>query len=562
MTKRSDDPDSAGALRRRAEASMTSRSEAADGDDASRLSHELDVHRVELELQNEELRLGRAELEEALSRYTDLYDFAPVGYLSLDRNGRITQCNLAAAAMLGLPRGEAVGRAFRLFLSVDSTQDFDAFAEMAWSGERKGSCDVRRTPPGEAPVHIRLEGLAGGAQRELRLAAMDVTERARVEAELQQARRMETVGRLAGGIAHELNNLLVPVMGYADSIKLHAEPGSQLFDSALEILNASERARDLVKQLLAYARVQALRIGPMDINVLVSSLEPLVRRTTRENVTVTVDLAAGLPLVQADPAQVEQVLMTLVINALRAMPDGGHLSISTTTGHAEPSGRPGQFVCLQVADDGSGMNALARERAFDPFFSTRKTGGLDGLGLATVHGTVAQHGGWTELASAPGTGTTIRAFWPACAKLPAPAAPKAPAPVRGSGVVLVVEDNPLVRRAVVRQLSSLGYSVLQAGSEDEALQVAEEHLDGLRALLTDVVMPGGSGRSLSARLSRRIPGLKVIFMSGYPAVPGEVVDELNPDAQFLAKPFTVHELAEAVGRAMGGPVQEPRPVSQ
>jgi CheY-like chemotaxis protein len=372
---------------------------------------------------------------------------------------------------------------------------------------------------------------------------------------------MESVGRLAGGVAHDVNNLLTPVMCYAEQIASEAGDGSSFLEPAQEILAASRRVRDLVKQLMAFGRVQMLDIRPTSLNTVVSNLERLLRRMLRDDVELVTSLADELPPVLADRTQIDQVVMNLVVNAQDAMPGGGQISIATS--HVDvaspPAGapaelRPGRYACLVVRDNGVGMDPSTRDRVFEPFFTTKEQGKGTGLGLATVYGIVMQHAGHVTVESARDLGTTFRVYWPLV--LASPAHPPVPepdtTPPGGSETILVVEDNPQVRKMVARLLTGLGYSVIVAGSAAEAIGLAAVQGEPIHLLFTDVIMPGGNGVALFDALAPQFPGLKVLYMSGYPRdVAGlrEVLDESTP---FIEKPFSAARLAVQVRAVIDG----------
>jgi two-component system, cell cycle sensor histidine kinase and response regulator CckA len=558
-------------LRTRAESRMRRREQtkapdATTRDDAnvSRLYHELEVHRVELEMQNEELRVRRNELESSLEKYADLYDFAPTGYFTLDAVGIIRECNLAGAALLGEPRSLIAGRGFRPFVSPASRDAFDDFVRAAWAdGATKVVCEIACITTAREARHARLDGIVCGAgsARTLRLSASDITDRVRADEErnrlskeLAQARRMEAVGRLAGGVAHDLNNLLTPIMGYGQLLTVDIEPGSPLREAADEILGASMKARDLIRQLMAYGRVQVLEMAPTDINSVVVKFQRLLRRTIRTDIAIELSLGTSLPLVAVDAGQIEQVLMNIAVNAEDAMPAGGRLTIETTVANVGPNDeegfegpRPEPHVLLAISDSGVGMDAATAEQVFTPFFTTKERGRGNGLGLATVEGIVSQHGGSVSVESAPGRGTTFRVFLPV-APGEASAVPGLPAATHTTGTetMLVVDDEPLVRKWTVRCLERMGYTALAAGGALEALALLDAHAGPIHLLLTDVVMPGGNGTALFRAAAAHVPSLKVLYMSGYPEDVDDMRGLLDPGARFIQKPFSIATLAGKV----------------
>jgi hypothetical protein len=418
-------------------------------------------------------------------------------------------------------------------------------------------------------VEITTHDLEFGGRPARLVLATDVTERKRAEAErdtlekqLAEAQRMESIGRLAGGVAHDFNNLLVVILGHAELL-LHrpaaADPAVE--DSLREIRKAGERAANLTRQLLAFGRKQVLEIKTIDLNRVIAGFEGMLSRLIRESIDVTTHLAPDLGSVKADPFQIEQILLNLCINARDAMPGGGRLTIETTNvsldeeyakGHTGV--RPGPYVMLAVSDTGSGMDAEAVGKIFDPFYTTKEKGKGTGLGLSTVYGIVKQHGGNIWVHSEPGRGTTFKVYLPRADEPAASEEAAPPASVRASRepeTVLVVEDDDSVRDLVCRMLSGTGYEVLVARSGQEAVVLAKE-AKAIHLLLTDVIMPEMSGRVVAERVAAFHPGVKVLYMSGYT---DDVVAHhgiLEGGVTFLQKPFTTHTLANKVREALEG----------
>jgi PAS domain S-box-containing protein len=394
----------------------------------------------------------------------------------------------------------------------------------------------------------------------------DVTEERALQARLRQAQRMEAVGQLAGGVAHDFNNLLQVIQSHA-RFAIEALPYNSPVRADLTALEeAGERAVSLTRQLLAYSRRQMLQPRVLDLNDVVRGLAPMLRRLIGEDVVIVTRLAPAPGTVTADPAQLEQVLVNLAINARDAMPGGGTLTIETapvdvgaTHAHAssappahEDAPPPGAYVRLRVADTGSGMDEATRARAFEPFFTTKGVGHGTGLGLSTVYGTVRQSGGWARITSAPGAGTTIEIDLPRTdAAADWPDAPAAAVRRTGAGTVLLVEDEATVRRTVRRMLAQRGYTVLEAADGREALARLADHPTAIDLVLTDMVMPGLSGRALAERVAAERPHTRVLFMSGYTDDEIARRDLAVPDAPVLEKPFTPDTLIDAVQQALG-----------
>ncbi len=389
----------------------------------------------------------------------------------------------------------------------------------------------------------------------------DVTHELELEDQLRQSQKMEAVGLLAGGVAHDLNNMLTPILGYAEMLLFNEEVPEKARSDIQEIINAGGKARDLVGQLMAFGRKQTLQVEPLNLNEVIPSAGKLLRRTLRENIRIEMNLGHTVRSVRADRGQVEQVLMNLAVNAQDAMPKGGVLSIETqdveldeeyAAHHSEVT--PGKYLLMSVSDTGSGMDAQTRSRIFEPFFTTKEIGKGTGLGLATVYGIVKQHGGYIWVYSEPGHGSTFKIYLPAVDQDAdeeiGPAVPKEiPS---GTETILVAEDDPTVRELTCSMLSSLGYSVLSGSTVTECLGLAADLSTRIDCLLTDVIMPEMSGKELMTSLRRTRPSLKVIYMSGYAANIISDHGALDDGVSFIQKPFTRQTLAVTVRRCLDG----------
>jgi PAS domain S-box-containing protein len=383
----------------------------------------------------------------------------------------------------------------------------------------------------------------------------DITDRRRLEEQLLHAQKMESVGRLAGGVAHYFNNLLTVINGYCDLMLQSMEASNPLKEQLDEVRGAGQRAAALTQQLLAFSRRQVMRPRVLDLNVFLRETERLLQRLIGEDVHLATVLAAGLGKVKADPGQINQVILNLAVNARDAMPGGGHLTIETAnvdidedTAATQVGSRAGRYVRLSVSDTGTGMDLETRRHLFEPFFTTKPVGLGTGLGLSSVYGIVQQSDGWISVYSEPGHGTQFHIYLPRLdgdeETAPAPAENSAPA--CGTETILVTEDQGDVRRLVARTLRGLGYHVLEASNGATALAVEAAHFGPIHLLVTDVVMPEMSGRELGAELQRRRPGILVLYMSGYS---GNVIARhglLEEGVAFIEKPFTAESLAGKV----------------
>jgi signal transduction histidine kinase/ActR/RegA family two-component response regulator len=375
------------------------------------------------------------------------------------------------------------------------------------------------------------------------------------EEQLRHAQKMESIGTLAGGIAHDFNNLLTAIIGYSELVLSRLDTASPLRTKVEEIHDAGERAASLTRQLLAFSRKQALEAKVIDLNNIVTGMGKLLHRLIGEDIEQVMDLAPELGQVKADSGQIEQVIMNLAVNARDAMPEGGKLLILTAnvevgTDYARESLSvgPGQYVMLAVSDTGCGMDEETQQRIFEPFFTTKEKGKGTGLGLCTVYGIVKQNGGDIRVYSHPGRGTTIKIYLPRVEVVVE--APQAHCPVvaaaTGSETIIVVEDEETVRKLARVILHLNGYTVLEARNADEALVICEQHSGPIHLMLTDIVMPGMSGRALFYCIAPLRPEMKVLYMSGY--IEQAILHQgvFNQPAPFLQKPFKPNVLTRRV----------------
>jgi signal transduction histidine kinase/CheY-like chemotaxis protein len=391
-----------------------------------------------------------------------------------------------------------------------------------------------------------------------------------LERRLAESHKMEAIGKLAGGVAHDFNNMLTAILGYASMIQEDAPPKSAIRDQAMQIRRAAENAAALTQKLLAFSRKQVLTSDPLDFRSMLGNLLQLVRGAVGDDVTVSTQMGEDLWPVLADPGHLEQAIVNLALNARDAMPNGGTLQISARnaprpTGERRPDAdvKPGEYVQITVTDTGAGMDEATRRRMFEPFFTTKSPGKGTGLGLSTVYGFVRQCGGYISVMSTPGQGTSIELLLPR-AHLPAIATPT-PAPLtdtsRGGRMetILLAEDEEGVRQLAIESLQRRGYRVLPAGSGEEALKLASGFEDTIHLLLTDVVMPGMKGPELAERMRAMRPGIRVLLMSGY-ATDVVTASDLR-GAILLSKPFAPSDLLKAVRASLDVPLSS-TPASQ
>jgi PAS domain S-box-containing protein len=448
-------------------------------------------------------------------------------------------------------RAEADRDLRALAAELDQTRRVEA-AELVQT-RRDEAAELVQTRRDEAAELVQTRRVEADELEETRrFEAVD--EREKLEAQLNQLRRLESVGQLAGGIAHDFNNLLGIILNYAQFVQDEIGEDSPAARDVEEIRRAAERAAALTRQLLIFSRREVVRKRVLDLNEVVSELDRLLARALGEQVELETHLASGLWPVEADPGQIEQVLVNLAVNARDAMSVGGRLVIETSNHELleERAGAsPGRYVRLTVSDTGAGMDQQVADHAFEPFFTTKPKGAGTGLGLSTVYGIVTEAGGQIELYSEPGVGTTVKVYLPATDRGPTPAArPRPPRADAAGETVLLVEDEQSVRRLSERILKGAGYEVLVTASGQEALEMCARPEQRIDLLVTDVVMPGMLGPELVERATAVRPGLKVVFMSGYVHQMIDLMEGDRGDFAFIEKPFTVEALLDGVREAL------------
>jgi two-component system cell cycle sensor histidine kinase/response regulator CckA len=409
---------------------------------------------------------------------------------------------------------------------------------------------------------VSLAPVTMGSQPHALLLAQDVSERAMLERQLRQAQKMEAIGQLAAGVAHDFNNILTVIQGHAGLLHQRLKNGGPEGRSLDQISQASVRAATLIRQLLMFSRKQVMQFRHVDLNAILLSTIKMLDRLVGEHVQIDLDPGQGLPAIYADITMVEQIAMNLAVNARDALPNGGRVTIRSVlqTVHRgptpmDPEERHGDYVCLSFSDTGIGMDTEILSRIFEPFFTTKPAGKGTGLGLSTVFGIVRPTQGWVEVTSRPNAGTTFLIFFPASARAAQKSVEEIDTNLRsGSETVLVAEDEEALRKMVVQVLTIQGYHVLEAGSGSEALEVWERAERRIDLLLTDMVMPGGiMGRELAEELARKSPSLRVIFTSGYsPGMAGKDSSVLAGQ-NFLPKPYSIGKLAQLVRECLDAP---------
>jgi len=509
----------------------------------------------------------RLQMQEALlhseKQFRNLLENVQLVAVMLDRNGNITYCNGYLLGLTGWSNEEILGKSwFDLFLPEEVRESVRSFfnagiANAALPNQHENHIMTRK---GDRRLIVWNNSMLYDPRGDVTGTAsigIDVTEHRSLEEQLRESQKMEAVGRLAGGIAHDFNNLLTVIIGYGELLLSKIGEGKPMSLEAGEIRKAALKAASLTSQLLAFSRRQILSPEVLDLNGIVTDVEKMLRRIIEEHIDLELNLDEDLWKVKADRNRIEQVIVNLAINAKDSMSKGGTLSIGTrnimideTTVNIHPGVGPDAYVALSIKDTGHGMDPWTLAHIFEPFFTTKEVGKGTGLGLATVYGIVMQSGGQIHVDSEPGHGTTFTIYLPRVREAASP--PKEAAPAGRiaspsySKTVLLVEDSDTVRELTRNILELTGYDVLEAGSPEDAIRLCESHAGEIHLLLTDVVMPGMSGRDLSDRLRPGRPAMKVLYMSGY--TDEAIVDHgiLDAGIHFIPKPFSPASMAQKI----------------
>jgi PAS domain S-box-containing protein len=526
-----------------------------------------------------ELELEREHLVSALqaseSSYRGLFNTIRLAIYIQDAEGRFLDVNDGAVAMYGYARDEFIGQTPD-FLSAPDRNNLALVQEKisrAFAGEPQQFEFWGRRKNGEIfPKDVRLYRGSYSGRAVLIAIAADITESKQFEERLRQAYKMEAIGRLAGGVAHDFNNILAAMMLQIGLLQLNLSHDPQNLADVRELGRIAERAAAVTRQLLVFSRRSVLNPEPIQLNEVLDDLSRMLLRLLGETIELSFQGTPDLPPIHADPGMIQQIVLNLCVNARDAMPRGGKLNLTTSvvridspTQASHPNALPGTYVRLTLQDDGVGMDAETQRRIFEPFFTSKEPGKGTGLGLAIVYGIVQQHHGWIDVQSEPGQGTTFHVHFPAIALDPnspppprsQPTSPRLPAPPGGTETLLLVEDNESLRRSLASYLRQLGYSLHEAMDGPTALDVWARHSETIALVISDMVMPGGmTGLELAERLRTQRPNLPVIISSGYSA---ELVSGAPPvrNTSFLPKPYLPNEIALAIRSSLDSPPLPP-----
>jgi PAS domain S-box-containing protein len=505
------------------------------------------------------IRRHEARIAESEARFRALTENAPDLISELDTDGSLIYASPGYARTLGYPSEKMVGQRLDAFVHPEDVTPDRSILARVLGGEGE-ICTVRLRHRDGSWRWFDLDGStfvdASGARRIVTV-GRDVTETRDLQEQLQSAQRLDALGRLAAGVAHDLNNYLTVILGGAEWLREDHPKGDPVAEQAADIEEAGRSSAALTRQLLAFGRRQPFQPRVVDLNRLLAGMDSLLRRLLPENIVIDMVRGGGLGTVRVDPSQFEQVVMNLAINGRDAMPEGGTLTLETANVFFDPEyashhteANPGRYVMLAVSDTGCGMDRETAARAFEPFFTTKSQERGTGLGLSTVHGIVRQNGGRVEIYSEPGEGTTVKIYLPRLEQEPEVAEPPPVeiSDLHGNEVVLLAEDAELLRQHLRRILEANGYRVLEAADGREAVALGEATPE-IDAVVTDLMMPLLGGMELARRLRERRPGLPVVFVSGY-TENGMAARGLEHGAVLVNKPFTPRDLLRALRRAL------------
>ena len=554
--KKSESPE----LRRRAERQI--KTTPADSDeiagmspkDMAKMIHELRVHQIELKMQNEELRRIQQELEEARDRYSHLYDFAPVGYITINVEGIVEGANLTFATMLGMKRSELVGKPFSRFIQREDQDIYYLHRQrILESGDFK-AFRLTLVKNDGSDFFANLECMTvkeiDSDPKQIRVVVSDITEQNELEWRLRQAQKMEAIAKLAGGIAHQFNNALFVIMATTDLLELQVPKEEITSEYIASIKKSTARMTKLTRQLLAYARGGKYEVKDISLSKFVRDTLPVLQHTHDPSIQVETNLPDDILKTRGDLPQLLMLFSVILTNAAEAIDGEGHIKITCRNeqitkkdAKAFPGLLPGAYVSLAVDDNGRGMDEETKKRVFEPFFTTKFLG--RGLGLAAAYGIVKNHDGWISIKSQLGRGTSVRIYLPAVSKVGEKKAQRSYSePLKGIGTILLIEDESAVIETLRKLLERLGYHVIEAKTGKEAIRLARAFDGDIDLAILDVFLPDMNGNKIYPLIKEFRPDLKVLVFSGY-SLDGPAQEILDAGAHgFLQKPVSIEVLSQ------------------
>ena len=531
--------------------------------DVKHLIEDFQIHQVELEIQNEDLRKIQLELKAARDKYSDLYDFAPVGYLSVDKNLLVIEANLTCCNQLGVERRKLMKRGLSHYIAKDYQGEYYKAVRMSIENKERQTCEIELVKDNGPSFYAQLEYVpiedADGNCKQIRITITDITdsknaEKAKEELQLQQAQKVESISTLAGGITHDFNNILSPIMIHSEMVMEELPNDSPLQFNLKEIFKASERARGLVKQILAFSRPKQQERIAVKLGSILKEVFKLARATIPTTIDIRHNIKAEADTVFADPTQIHQVILNLCTNASYAMREkGGALEIElddldlNSEAVIQFDGLvPGIYLRLTVRDTGHGMAPDVIDKIFDPYFTTKDVGEGSGMGLAVAHGIVKSHGGDITVESEPGKGTTFYVLLPKNEATISPVKEHKSELPKGTERILFVDDEKAAVDAIQPMLEKLGYKVTARTSSIEALEAFRNNPQGFDLVITDMTMPNMTGKDLAKELMSIRPDIPIILCTGF----SEQIDEHMAKAMgisaYVMKPIVRREIANTI----------------
>ncbi len=528
--------------------------------------HELRVHQIELEMQNEELRSLRNELESERDKYCDLYDFAPVGYFTIDTNGGIQEANLTGASFLGEERRRLFGTSFYRFILKEDHDLFYRHQQLVSKTEGSQTCELRMKKKDGVQFHARLKSLAvpSGKGNFIRTVVSDISEQMRMESRLRHAHKMQALGIMAGGFAHEFNNALFPIMGYTEMAISDLPENSETRRYLEKSLTQTHRAKDLIQQILNFSYQTDPCDIPFEIQSGIKNTVKMLRTMMPENIEFCEYIAENCGTVAGNPDNIPQILINLCTNACHAMENkGGKLNVNAEPVCFGPDAipedtelKPGRYIRLTVSDTGCGIDPEITGRIFDPYFTTKEVGKGSGLGLAIVHGLVRQHRGAITVNSGLRKGTTVHVYLPVSEtevfSKPESSFEKIPG---GNERILLVDDEPMLVSMYQKLLEKLGYKVTAFIGSHETLEAFRSQPDAFDLLITDTTMPVMTGAKLAAEILKIRPDMPVIICTGYSESMNREMAKAIGIREYVRKPASVGEFAATVRKVLDSGVK-------